>query len=263
MRITRRLLLALVIAGLLAAPRASYAQASLASEDIIEEVIVRIGDVDHRFTVIRDALVKEQWYYAPDQPRLSERLMSSGKREPEFTLVRYQFKDPANPEALAEGGFMQFAITLGLPPEAQPQMKAAIAKHANVQPETIRLAALPFKDATVHLYIPKSGLLVASEHVGPGIAPTFATQKMTFAIPLSKIGSDVYDTIANGTTGLAAGVEFTYTGLTPPTGFTVEVDWDMAHTFFSKDEKARAEVSVMGFFGGKASGDRNKLVETL
>ena len=253
----------LVLLGLLLCPRTASAQASLAAEDIIDEVVVKIGDVMHRFTVIRDALQKDQWYYAPDQPRLSERVMSSGRREPEFTLVRYQFRDPANPEALAEGGFMQFAITLGLPPEAQPQMKAAIAAHAKVAPDSIRLAALPFKDATVHLYIPKSGLLVASEPVGPGIAPTFATQKMTFAIPLSKIGSDVYDTIANGTTGLAAGVEFTYTGLTPPTGFTVEVDWDMAHTFLSKDEKARAEVSVMGFFGGKASGDRNKLVETL
>jgi len=258
----KNIVLALVGLALLC-PRASFAQASLASEDIIDEIVVKIGDVDYRFTVIRDALQKDQWYYAPDQPRLSERQMSGGNREPEFTLVRYQFRDPANPEALAEGGFMQFAITLGLPPEAQPQMKAAIAKHANVQPDKIRLAALPFKEATVHLYIPKSGLLVASEPVGPGIAPTFATQKMTFAIPLSKIGSDVYDTIANGTTGLAAGIEFTYTGLTPPTGFTVEVDWDQAYTFLSKDEKLRAEIGVMGFFGGKANVDRNKLVETL
>jgi hypothetical protein len=244
-------------------PWPAAAQASLAAEDIIDEVVVKIGEMTYRFTVIRDAINKEQWYYAPDQPRLAERLMSSGKREPEFALVRYQFKDPANPEQLAEGGFLQFAITLALPPEAQPQMKAAIAKYANMPPDSIRLAALPFKDATVHLYIPKTGMLVASEPIGPGIAPTFATQKMTFAIPLTKIGSDVYDTIANGTTGLAAGVEFTYIGLTPPTGFTVEVDWDMAYAFFSKDEKARAEVSVMGMFGAKASGDRNKLVDTL
>lgn len=259
----KKFVLALAGLALLVAPRAVQAQASLASEDIIDEVVVKIGDESHRFTVIRDAINKDQWYYAPDQPRLSERRMSNGNREPEFTLVRYQFRDPANPEALAEGGFMQFAITLALPPEAQPQMKAAIAAHAKVAPESIRLAALPFKDATVHLYIPKSGLLVASEPVGPGVAPTFATQKMTFAIPLSKIGSDVYDTIANGATGLAAGIEFTYTGLTPPTGFTVEVDWDMAYSLFSKDEKLRADLSVLSYFGAKASVDRNKFVESL
>ena len=104
-----KFVLALAGVALLLAPRAAHAQASLASEDIIDEVVVKIGDESHRFTVIRDAINKDQWYYAPDQPRLSERRMSNGNREPEFTLVRYQFRDPANPEALAEGGFMQFA----------------------------------------------------------------------------------------------------------------------------------------------------------
>lgn len=249
--------------GLLLWPAPARAQASLAAEDIIDEVPVKIGNVVEKFTVIRDAVQPDQWYYVPDQPRIAERLMSSGQREPEFALVRFQFKDPANPEALAEGGFLQFAMTLGLPPEVLPQLRAVIAKRSSSNPDTIRLAALPFKTAVANLYIPKSGLLVASEPVGPGIAPTFATQKMTYAIPLSKIGSDVYDTLVNGTTGLAAGIEFTYTGLTPAVGFTVTVDWDEAYNFYSKDEKIRAEVSAAGFFGGKAAIDRNKLVETL
>ncbi len=243
-------------------PQPAWAQASLAAEDIIDEVPVTIGNVTERFTVLRDAIQRDQWYYVPDQPRLSERLVN-GSREPEFTLVRYQFKDPANPEQLAEGGFLQFAITLGLPPEALPQLRAVIAKRTTSNPDTIRLSALPFKTATANLYVPKSGLLVASEPVGPGIAPTFATQKMAYAIPLSKIGSDVYDTMVNGTTGLAAGIEFTYTGLTPPVGFTVTVDWDQAYTFYSKDEKIRAEIAVGSFFGGKANIDRSKLLETL
>jgi hypothetical protein len=254
--------LALAVA-LVVCPSAAQAQASLAAEDIIDEVPVKLGNVTDRFTVVRDALQADQWYYAPSQPRLSERVMSNGQREPEFTLVRYQFKDPADPEKLAEGGFLQFAMTLALPPEALPQLKAAIAARTRAKPETIRLAALPFKSATAHLYIPKSGLLVASEPVGPGIAPTFSTQKMAYAISLSKIGSDVYDSLANSTTGLATGIEFTYTGLTPPVGFTVTVDWDQAYTFYSKDEKARAQLSLGSFFGGKASVDRNKLVETL
>ncbi len=254
---------AFIVAALLW-PRPAWAQASLAAEDIIDEVPVKIGNITEKFTVLRDAIQRDQWYYVPDQPRLSERTMSNGDREPEFTLVRYQFKDPANPEQLAEGGFLQFAITLGLPPEAIPQLRAVIAKRmGSTNPDAIRLSALPFKTATANLYVPKSGLLVASEPVGPGIAPTFATQKMAYAIPLSKIGSDVYDTMVNGNTGLAAGIEFTYTGLTPPVGFTVTVDWDQAYTFYSKDEKIRAEIAVGSFFGGKANIDRNKLLETL
>jgi hypothetical protein len=86
---------------------------------------------------------------------------------------------------------------------------------------------------------------------------------MAYAISLSKIGSDVYDSLANSTTGLATGIEFTYTGLTPPVGFTVTVDWDQAYTFYSKDEKIRAQLSLGSYFGGKAMIDRNKLVETL
>lgn len=263
-RVSRRWRIALLaMAATLSLPAAGMAQASLAAEDIIDEVPVKIGAAVEKFTVIRDAIQTDQWYYVPDQPRVVERLMASGQREPEFMLVRFQFKDPANPEGLAEGGLLQFAMSLALPAEAIPQIRATIAQRTKGNPDTIRLAALPFKSAVANLYVPKSGLLVASEHVGPGIAPTFATQKMTYAIPLTKIGSDVYDTLVNGTTGLAAGIEFTYTGLTPPVGFTVEVDWDQAYTYYSKDEKLRAELSVASFFGGKASVDRNKLLETL
>ena len=132
-------------------PRAAHAQASLAAEDIIDEIPVKLGNVTDRLTVIRDALRAEQRYYAPSQPRLSEKVMSNGQREPEFALVRYQFKDPADPEKLAEGGFLQFAMTLAPPPEAIPQLKAAIAAQTKVKPETIRLAALPFKTATANL----------------------------------------------------------------------------------------------------------------
>ena len=113
---------------LLICPRAAEAQASLAAEDIIDEVPVKLGNLTERFTVIRDAIHQDQWYYAPDQPRLAEHVGANGQREPEFTLVRYQFKDPANPEALAEGGFLQFAITLALPPEALSQLTTFVLK---------------------------------------------------------------------------------------------------------------------------------------
>lgn len=253
----------IVAAGMLFCPALARAQASLAAEDIIDEVPVKVGNLLEKFTVIRDAVQKDQWYYVPDQPRIVERRMSSGEREPEFALVRFQFKDPANPEQLAEGGFLQFAMSLGLPPEVLPQLRAVIARHRGGNPDAIRLAALPFKTAVAHLYFPKSGALVASENVGPGIAPTFATQKMAYAISLTKIEADIYDTLVSGTTGLAAGIEFTYTGLTPPVGFTVTVDWDQAYNYYSKDEKIRAELSLGGWFGGKANIDRNKLIESM
>jgi hypothetical protein len=47
--------LALALA-LVMGPRAAQAQASLAAEDIIDEIPVKLGNVTDRFTVIRDAL---------------------------------------------------------------------------------------------------------------------------------------------------------------------------------------------------------------
>jgi hypothetical protein len=45
------------------------AQASLASEDIINAL--KVGN--QAYTVVRDAVRPEQWYYVPDRPRLFER----------------------------------------------------------------------------------------------------------------------------------------------------------------------------------------------
>ncbi len=258
-----RCFLVVLLFGTMNAPLFAWAQASLAAEDMIDEIPVTIEGSTDRFTVVRDAVQKEQWYYVPPYPRLSERAGADGAREPEFTLVRYQAKDPANPEKLLEGGFLQFAMSLAIPPEAIDQLKAAIAKARNVPAPSIRLAALPFKSATANLYVPKSGELIASEPIGPGIAPTFATQKIAYSIALKKLGSDVYDTLANGPTGLGVGVEFTYTGLTPPVGFTVTVDWDQAYSFYSRQDRLEAGFAVAGYFGAKANVDKQKLVEQL
>lgn len=240
-----------------------FAQASLAAEDMIDEVPVTIGGVRESFTLIRDARLPEQWYYVPDRPRLFERSLGGGPVEPDFALVRYQFSDPGSAEKLLEGGLMQFALTMSLPAEAIPQLKKAIAAKKSVPAEKIRLAALPFEEASVHLYVPESGDLVASKPQGPGIAPTFATQKVAFSVPLTRIGSDVFDTLVNGNTGLAVAVEFSYKGLTPAAGFTITVDWDRAYQHYSKDSELRAQSAVIGTFGLQASVDRSTVINKL
>ena len=230
---------------------------------MIDEVPVSIGGVRESFTLIRDARLPEQWYYVPDRPRLFERSLGGGPVEPDFALIRYQFSDPGSAEKLLEGGLMQFALTMSLPAEAIPQLKKAIAAKKSVPAEKIRLAALPFEEASVHLYVPESGELVASKPQGPGIAPTFATQKVAFSVPLTRIGSDVFDTLVNGNTGLAVAVEFSYKGLTPRAGFTITVDWDRAYQHYSKDSQLRAESAVIGAFGLKAKVDRSAVINKL
>jgi hypothetical protein len=244
-------------------PTRMSAQASLAAEDMIDEIPVTIAGVRESFTVVRDAFRKEQWYYVPDRPRLFERTLAGGPVEPDFTLIRYQFNDPENPEKPLEGGLLQFAFTLSLPAEAVPQLKAAISETKQVPAEKIRLAALPFDSTTVHLYVPESGQLIASTPQGPGIAATFATQKVVYSVPLTRIGSDVFAELTTGNTGLAVGVEFNYNGLTPPAGFTLSVDWEQAYQHYSKDEQFRAKAGMMGYFGAKFEADRTKILDEL
>jgi hypothetical protein len=68
-------------------------QASLASEDIIESLTVG----NDSYTVLRDAIHPEQWYYVPNAPHLYTH-QNGDKIEPEFHLLKYQFKDPKNPQ---------------------------------------------------------------------------------------------------------------------------------------------------------------------
>ena len=214
--------LPLLLLALLISPRALPAQASLAAEDRIDEIPVEINGVQESFTVIRDGRIPEQWYYMPDRPRVFERTVD-GEAKPELALVHYQFQDPDDPQKLLEGGLLLFAASLSLPSEAIPQLEKVIrAKVEDDQP--IRLAAIPFKAAQVNLYTPKEGKLIASAPQGEGIAPTFATQKMAFSVPLTRVGSDVYDELVHGNTGMPVSVELTYNGLTPPAGFKVKVD---------------------------------------
>jgi hypothetical protein len=248
---------------LLLAPAYAQAQASLAAEDIIDEVPVTVAGQRESFTLIRDAHRPEQWYYVPDRPRLFERSTSGGQIEPDFVLLRYQLPESSSGEKLVEGGLMQFALTMGLPQEALPQLKKAIAATKTVAAEKIRLAALPFEAAKVHLIFPSSGDLIASQPQGPGIAPTFATQKVAFSVSLTRIGADVFDALVSGNTGLAVAVEFDYKGLSPAAGFTITVDWDQAYRHFSSDKQLRGEAAALGSFGLKASVDRSKVLNQL
>ena len=179
-----------------------WAQASLAAEDKIDEIPVKLNTgLTESFTVIRDAMIPEQWYYVPDRPRLFVRQAESGP-EPDFALIRYQFKDPSNPQALLEGGLLQFAANLAIPPEAISQLTKVIGDKHNIPENKLRLAALPIKQSNVAIYLPKEGELLAEASQGAGIAPTFATQKMVFMVPFTRIGSDVYDELVNGNTGI-------------------------------------------------------------
>ncbi len=238
-----------------------WAQASLAAEDQIVDIPVEIRGEIKRITVVRDAWKKNQFYYFPPQPWLYERDVK-GEKIPEFHLIRYQFKDPKNPEELIEAGLLQFSASLGIPGTARETMQSVIAKTYKLKKENVRIAAIPFKSAKVFLYNPKGELLTTGSQA-PGIAPTISTQKMAFIVELTKVGADVYDELVSGKTGIGVVVQFTYNGLTPPAGFKVIVDYKQAHKHYSKDLKFKNKVSYYGLVSAKAEGGFTKIREEL
>ena len=244
-------------------PPSVFAQASLAAEDIAEDVAVDVRGVKETFTVIRDALERNQWYYIPNAPRLFEREYQ-GKLEPEFSLVRYEFSDPDNPNSLLQGGLLQFAATLAVPPEALNQMKQAIvAKFPGTKLEEVRLSGMPLKSARVSLLSPIKGALLTSQPQGGGIGPATASQKMAFLLEMSANGTDVYEQLVRGNTGVPVHVEFIYLGLTPKAGFKVTVNWSQAYRHYSRDDKFRARASWFGLVSANTKVDITKIRNEL
>ncbi len=234
-----------------------FAQASLASEDIMDDITVKTAAGESvSYTLVRDAIQKEQWYYIPTQSRLYEIKTANGVSEPEFTLLKYQYNNPQKPGELLEGGIIQFAIVLSPDNVSLTQLKNILINRT--RKPGIRLAALPMKQASVKLVTPKGEFLAEGSET-EGIAPLLASQKMVFSLTLSKIGTDIYDALVNSNTGMGVVVNFTYNGLTPPAGFKIVVDWDESYKFFSKNEVSRAKVGGMySWFSGSAEYKKEK-----
>jgi hypothetical protein len=254
----------LLAAFVLACSGPAFGQASLMTEDRINEVKVKLVDGETSFTIVRDAFEPEQFYYIPDQPRLVERKVGD-KDEPEFHLVRYNLPDPTAPGGFTQGGILQFSAILAAPPEAIEPMLEKITERFHVDKDRVRqrLAALPLKEATVSLYSPQTGTFVAAAPLGQGIAPTFATQKMAFSIPLTKVGSAVYDELIKGKTGIGVCVTMKYQGLTPPVGYDITVHWSQLSHHYSTHDKFATRASWFGLFGASASIDSKSILEEL
>lgn len=271
-----RLLAMGLILALAPIPAVQAQSASLASEDTIQDIDVQEpnGSIQ-QYTVMRDANNASQWYYVVKQPRLYVR-KENGEDIPEFHLLRYDRLDRDNPEVRLSGGILQFSAVLTAPEGVLDQLKDAIAKHTGQEANQFRLAAMPMTEATVTLMTPDepatreggetvpAGLIVGSSGTkGNGVAPIFGSQKMSFSVPLTQLGADIYDALTSGQTGMLVHVEYTFQGLTPAAGFEVIVDWDKTHEFYLKNREFAAKAMFFGIFGAQGGSTSQDLRQTL
>ena len=244
------------------------AQVSLAAENKIDNLVIDIDGKKETFTVVRDFYDENQWYYIPDRPRLA----MNGDL-PQFHLIKYQTNDPKKAEQQIAGGVLQFAIRMSLPAMAIDKLKDAIAsslkqKFPGVKKflgnfsSKIRLSAIPFNSSMVTVYDLENGLMMSDAPQQPGIAPTFATQEVPFQLSLSTLGTGVSETLTKKGGGIPVLVTFNYYALTPPCGFSIEVDWDSLYRHFSADGKERWKIKYAGYMQSDLS-LQAKLVKDL
>ncbi|ANL39254.1 hypothetical protein [Rhizobium phaseoli] len=251
------------------------AQASLLAENTISSVPVKVTTPDGSlkeevYTLVRDARVPDQWYYFPNEPRLAE-TMVGGKRVPELNFIKYTSK--TSDGNLKGGGLLTFAVTLGASAEALSGMKVALAEELkkrgqSIDTAAVRLSAVPLNSASATVYTPAgdlAGEAQANSLANPPdrAAATNANGKIVFALTLSDVGSDIYNALLNGTSGIPVWVKFKFNGITPPAGFKVTVNWSQTQKHYSENKQFAARASYYGFYSASYKSDLTKVRDEL
>ncbi len=269
---SNRFLAAAVLFGFFASIRPidrAYAQASLVAENTITGATVKVkrpdgSDEDQVFTLVRDVRIPEQWYYFPNQPRLTENVIA-GSRVPELSLIR--FTSSQGDGQLASAAILTFAVSLGASADALDKLKIKlrdeIKSAANVDVGSLRLSPIPINSASAAIYSPSNGNLIAEADSNSVVVPTDGNGKIVFAMKMNDIGADVFKAMFDGTGGIPVWIRYNFNGVTPPAGFKVTANWDQAYSFYSKDEKFRARASYYGLFSASASVDKTRIRDSL
>ena len=247
----------------------AHAQASLIAENTITGVAVEVkrpdgSDETQTFTLVRDVRKAEQWYYFPNQPRLTENVIA-GARVPEFSLIR--FTVPRADGQLGSGAIMTFAVSLGASAEAleklKARLKAEVKELSGTSSNSLRLSPVPINSATAAVYSPETGDLLANVDSNSVTVPTDGAGKIVFAVKMNDIGADVFKAMADGTGGIPVWIKYNFNGITPPAGFKITANWDQAYSFYSSDERFRARASYYGWFSASAAADRTYIRDSL
>ncbi|HEY9070986.1 MAG TPA: hypothetical protein VIV61_12080 [Candidatus Ozemobacteraceae bacterium] len=258
--IVRLLVLAVGVLVLFASP-AVWAQASLADGDTCDFTITIDGHTEH-VTCIKDAIKPEQWYYVPSKIRLDTMMDASTKKEmPVFSLVKYQAKDPEDPQKLLEGGVLQCAVNLALPAGGLDQLKKQIAEQTGKKEAEVLLSPLAMVDAKLTVWGP-GGEKLGEAPQAPDVAPAFANQSIPVQINLNKLGADFSDALVKSGGGIPINITFSFNGLTPKAGFKVQMDYDQTFKHLSTDSKARVKWSHW-FCSGSTKVDVSTVREDL
>lgn len=254
------------------------AQASLAAEDMVEDVMVTTKYGQQKtYTLYRDAQTPEQWYYMPNELQVAEGVDVNGKVKPKMTILKYQYKDKVTKD-VKEGAVISATFTMAMEPEVvddvKNQLLERVRKLQNSQDAywkkyqrkmgkaEIRLAGLPLESSKIEFLNANGDFMGEVEAKASFEGATTASQEMVMSYDLTALGASVFTGLANGQSGLTVRASISYNGLTPPCGYTIKGKWDNVYKYYEKQTKAEGGFKL-GPFKASATDTYEKKRESL
>lgn len=203
------------------------AQACLYAENIQDNVVVTdaiTGEMTS-YTLMRDHVDKNQWYYEPKRLRLSEKIVEGNKPEPKISIVKYQYTDKVT-NTNKEGGMIFASFTFSARPTEEQQMREILIER--IKNPKARIGCMRYKSSN-YMVLP-----LAKEFLIDGFA--FNTEKgainnaeMAVAIPFTGLGVSV---IAES--GFVVQNNLVFTGMMPPCNLHIKGNWDNIYKYEEK-----------------------------
>ncbi|MGM0599273.1 MAG: hypothetical protein ACQETH_05565 [Candidatus Rifleibacteriota bacterium] len=249
----------LVVFAVAVASASCFAQAPSTAASDAWFMTVKTEFGNETFTIIKDGRIEGQFYFVPARPHVAVEY-DDNERKPVFQLLTYQREIDGE---LKQGGILQLSLQTGISEKTQNKLLDKIKQNFPVSDKNVKynLSPLPIKDSTINMYDLNGDFLVSAP-VKKGIAPIFGNQQYPFMLNLTDLGADVMEALCRGKGGLPVLITYTFQGMTPSGGFTVEVNWDACYKHFSTDTKLKAQVAyanLAGSLGADFSTIREKL----
>ncbi|HOT29117.1 MAG TPA: hypothetical protein PLU72_13110 [Candidatus Ozemobacteraceae bacterium] len=104
------------------------------------------------------------------------------------------------------------------------------------------MSPLQLKSALVTVY-DLGGEMLDQAPPREGAGPIFGTQQFPLMLKLKTLGADAMEPLCRKRGGLPVLITYTFQGMTPKGGFTVEIHWDSCYKHFSTNAQLNAKVS--------------------
>jgi hypothetical protein len=184
-----------------------------------------------------------QWYYLPEQPRLSVRVNDSGQEIPAFSLLRFRSAAGHN------GGMLSFDVDLRVDDDVLAEAASGIRSALRL-PALPRLAPVQLEDGTVSLTVlgqkddASSGTEPAPDDsrrfvvkVAHAAKPSlYGTNRAAFSVELDQDSSVLVEKSLDGElTPIGVVYSLTFLGLRPAYSVRLNIDWDRMQDRLNKE----------------------------